>query len=249
MTAIKIAIANIALFLILKVVWLFSPGLIGSVAGWLALPSDVAGFAKAPWTALTYMFVHLNFWHLLVNSLWLAWFGSLLEHIAGSRWLVADFLAGGIAGAASYLLLTTAIPVEADAILIGSSAATLSVVAATLISAPDKKMKLPLIGRCPLKWFAAAGLGIFLCASLEMSASQTAAHFGGLAAGTASAFLWRIITRRRMEVMKAMTRDRMTHLSLIEKARRSGYASLSHNERLELFKLSSRTASRQAPAR
>lgn len=249
MTAVRLTIANIALFLILKVTWLFSPELIDTVVGMLALPSEATAFAERPWTAATYMFVHLDFWHLLVNILWLTWFGVLLGHIAGARWVVADYLAGGIAGAASYALLATTLPVEHGTVLVGASAATLSVVAATLISAPDKKISIPFIGPFPLKWLAAAGLGIFVCASLDMSAPQTAAHIGGLAAGCASALLWRVITRRRMATMKALARERITHRSIVEKARRSGYASLTREERLKLFNLSAHSHTRRAPAR
>lgn len=248
MTAVRLTIANIALFLILKVTWLLTPDIIDPVVGMLALPSDAAAFAGRPWTAVTYMFLHLDFWHLLVNVLWLTWFGVLLGHIAGARWVVADYIAGGVAGAASYMLVTSAFPSATAAMLVGASAATLSVVAATLISAPDKKISLPVIGHFPLKWLAATGLGIFVCASLDMSVSQTAAHLGGLAAGCASALLWRTLTRRRMEVMKTAARERIAQRSLVEKARRSGYASLSRDERLQLFNLSSRNDHRRAPA-
>lgn len=240
MTAIRLIIANIAMFLILKVTWLFSPEVIDQAVGMLALPSGASRFATLPWTAFTYMFLHFDFWHLLVNVLWLAWFGALLGHIAGGRWVIADYLAGGIAGAASYLFLTSALPVEADTVLVGASAATLSVVAATLISAPEKKVEIPFIGPLPLKWLAAAGLGVFVCASLDMSAGQTAAHLGGLATGIISGIIWRTATRRQMRRMKALARDRLIQLSLVKKARQSGYASLSRDERLQLFNLSSR---------
>lgn len=232
----------------MKVTWIFAPVLVDRIVEGMALPSGTAAFATAPWTAATYMFVHLDFWHLLVNVLWLAWFGALLDHIAGGRWVLTDYIIGGVAGAASYLALTSAIDVKPEAMLIGASAATLSVVAATLISAPDKKIDIPLIGLFPLKWLAAVGLCVFVGASLDMSYAQTAAHLGGLAAGSASALAWRITTRRRMRRMKALARDSMTRKWLVEKARRSGYASLSQHERLQLFNLSARDHARKAPA-
>lgn len=249
MTAIRLIIANIALFLILKVTWLFSPGLIDQAIGMLALPSGACRLTPLPWTVFTYMFLHFDFWHLLVNVLWLAWFGALLGHIAGGRWVIADYFGGGIAGAVSYISLTSALPVDAGTVLVGASAATLSVVAATLISAPDKKVEIPFLGSLPLKWLAATGLGVFVCASLDMSAGQTAAHLGGLATGLISGMIWRTVTRRQMRRMKALARDRLTQLNLVEKARQSGYASLSRDERLQLFNLSSRDSRPRQTAR
>lgn len=247
MTAVRIIIVNFAIFLSIKGIWLITPGLAETIINALALPSTFGEAAAAPWSVLSYMFVHIDFWHLLVNALWLAWFGSLLERIAGWRWMLTDIIAGGLAGAVSYLTLPLAVGGTEPTLLLGASAATLAVISATLVSAPDKRIQMPLIGTVSLKLLSAAGLGIFVCASLEMTAAQTAAHAGGLVAGTISAFIWKHLSRRKMEQMKALTRERVTHMSLVEKARRSGYASLSRNEQLKLFDLSNRDTTRHAP--
>ena len=41
-----------------------------------------------------------------------------------------------------------------------------------------------------------------------------------------------------METMKNLTRNRLDHLALIDKVNRSGYSSLSRQEQLRLFNLS-----------
>ena len=248
MTAIRIIIINFVIFLSIKGIWLVAPDLAESTINALALPSALNEAAAAPWSVISYMFVHIDFWHLLVNALWLAWFGSLLERIAGWRWTLADIIAGGLAGAVSYLALPLAIAGTEPAILLGASAATLSVISATLVSVPDKRIHIPVFGSVSLKVLSAVGLGVFICASLEMTAAQTAAHAGGMAAGAFSAFIWKRHSRRKMEQMKARTRERVTQMSLVDKARRSGYASLSRNEQLKLFNLSSRNTTRQAPS-
>lgn len=248
MAAIRIIIINFVIFLSIKGIWLVTPELAEQIINALALPSTFGEAAATPWSVVSYMFVHIDFWHLLVNALWLAWFGTLLERIAGWRWVLADIMAGGLAGAISYLALPLTAGDSGPALLLGASAATLAVVSATLVAAPDKRIRIPLIGTVSFRLLSAAGLCIFVCASVEMTAAQTAAHAGGLAAGIISAFTWKRISRRKMEQMKALTRERVTHMSLIDKARRSGYASLSRNEQLKLFDLSNRGTTRQAPS-
>ncbi len=244
MTAIRIIIADIAIFLALKGIWLFAPEDTESVVGTLALPSSLPELARAPWSVLSYMFVHIDFWHLLVNTLWLAWVGTLLERIAGTRFMTACFIAGGAAGAVCYILLPHSLSGAEPAWLLGASAAIFSVTGATLVSTPDKRMEVPLLGAISLKLIACIGAAIFLCASIEMTAAQTAAHAGGLTAGIISAAIWKSLSRCKTEAMKALARERIAQMALIEKARRSGYASLSRNEQLKLFNLTDKRTMR-----
>ena len=102
----RLAIANIAVFLVLKLLWLTAPdGTVDAIVNLLALPSTPGQLIHTPWAMLTYMFIHIDFWHLVINCLWLAWFGALLSEVAGSRWLLADFLAGGLAGALMFMIV------------------------------------------------------------------------------------------------------------------------------------------------
>lgn len=234
----RLAIANIAVFLVLKLLWLTAPdGTVDAIVNLLALPSTPGQLIHTPWALLTYMFIHIDFWHLVINCLWLAWFGALLSEVAGSRWLLADFLAGGLAGALMFMIVAP-MASAGSACLLGSSAAVFAVITATLISAPQKRVTLALIGAFSLRWIAAVGMILFFLASIEMEPSQTAAHLGGIAVGIISSIIWRLHTRRDMETMKNLTRNRLDHLALIDKVNRSGYSSLSRQEQLRLFNLS-----------
>ena len=52
----------------------------------LALPADLDILATRPWTLITYMFLHKSFIHILVNILWLYWFGKVfLEYLDGKK--------------------------------------------------------------------------------------------------------------------------------------------------------------------
>lgn len=247
LTALRLVIANVAVFFAVKMVWMLAPAGIDGVVAALALPASAGDFIARPWTLLSYMFLHISFWHMLVNVLWLAWFGVLLERVAGWRTVLADYVAGGVAGAFCYML-SAAITGGGDGgtQLAGASAATFAVVTATVISAPDRRIDFLFGSGIPLRWVAVAGLALFACASLEMSATQTAAHCGGIAAGCVSALVWRSVTRRRMEMMKSAARERLAHHTLIEKARRSGYASLTRSEKLRLFRYTDSETQRAA---
>ncbi|TFH37782.1 MAG: rhomboid family intramembrane serine protease, partial [Bacteroidia bacterium] len=72
----KLIYINTALFLffvILKIVGtLFNAEDIEStILGYLAAPASLDRLISRPWTVFTYMFLHLEFFHLLFNMLWL----------------------------------------------------------------------------------------------------------------------------------------------------------------------------------
>lgn len=232
---------NVAIFAVMKIAWLLTPSTAVSmerIVGWLALPATWGELTAVPWTVVTYMFTHLDFWHLFVNCLWLAWFGCLLGDIAGGRQVAVNYLGGGITGALLYVSFNSGFIPGADACLVGASAATLAVITATLVAEPGRRVKITLIGTFSLRKIAVAGAVIFLLASLEMAPSQTAAHLGGILAGGIWAAVWRLYNRRHMRLMQQRTRSRLARIELLEKARRNGYSSLTESEKLSLFNLS-----------
>jgi membrane associated rhomboid family serine protease len=233
----RLVIVNIMIFLVLKLLWLFSPAVVEEMVGVLTLPAAWANAVKVPWTLLTYSFVHVDFWHLLINCLWLAWFGTLLKEIAGTRWVLTNFFAGAIAGALCFIAGSAVYAPQSNASLIGASAAVFAVVSATMISAPSKRVKLAYIGSFSLRAIAAVGMALFFLASLEMAPSQTAAHVGGIAVGVVASLVWRRYTRRHIASMKSVAKTRLEHLSLVEKVNRNGYSSLTREEQLRLFNL------------
>lgn len=73
-----------------------------------------------PWTVVTYMFLHADFWHILFNMLGLFFFGPRLEARLGGRRFLGLYFASGIAGA----LLSLFTP---HAAILGASGATFGV--------------------------------------------------------------------------------------------------------------------------
>lgn len=75
---------------------------------------------EAPWTVVTYMFLHANLWHLLFNMLSLVFFGPRLEGELGGRDFLLLYFISGIAGA----LLSFVTPFVA---IVGASGAVFGV--------------------------------------------------------------------------------------------------------------------------
>ena len=72
---------------------------------WLALPSDPILFITRPWTLLSYMFMHADFWHLFWNMLVLFFAGRLFTEYLGEQRLLTVYLYGGIAGGMLFFIL------------------------------------------------------------------------------------------------------------------------------------------------
>jgi len=171
----RLLIANLA-------VWgLFALGILprGAIE-WLgfAVPTS---FLR-PWTAVTYMFVHVGFGHLFTNMLVLFFFGPPLENHWGSRFFLKFYLACGLGGAAFHLLLGSLIgPVP----MIGASGAIFGLLLAFAMNWPDAKIYLYFLFPVPAKWFVGI-LGAFtLFATVQGGGGGVAhwAHLGGLVTG------------------------------------------------------------------
>jgi len=65
-------------------------------ANLLLIPADVLA---RPWTPITYMFLHGDFWHILFNMIVLFFFGPRLEATLGSRKFLGLYFVSGLTAA------------------------------------------------------------------------------------------------------------------------------------------------------
>ncbi|MFQ5663148.1 MAG: rhomboid family intramembrane serine protease [Terriglobia bacterium] len=92
----KLILVNAAIFLGLAVLGGFSRPLVAGLVGLLGVvPRDVV-FGLRLWQPLTYLFLHLGFWHLFFNMFALWMFGSPLERDWGSRRFLRYYLLTGV---------------------------------------------------------------------------------------------------------------------------------------------------------
>jgi membrane associated rhomboid family serine protease len=116
-----------------------------------------AAILTQPWSVLTYMFVHLDLFHVLFNMLVLFFFGPPLEDRWGPSEFIKFYLICGVGGAVLSLLFW-------DQRIIGASAAVYGVMLAFAMYWPDNPVYIWGIFPVKAKWLVGflVGLSLFL---------------------------------------------------------------------------------------
>ncbi len=255
---------NILVFLIIGLIavaeFLFKTNT--SVASWLvrqlSMPANLEILAYKPWTIITYMFLQREVFHILFNLLWLYWMGMIFMDFLNKRQFIFTYLAGGIAGALLYLLAYNTLPAFSDltqkSFLLGSSASVMAIVIGTATLVPDYTIRLLLFGAVRLKYLAIAYFVFDIIGMGGGNPGGSIAHIGGAILGFVfikqlnnGSDLSRILKKRsKLKVVpnKSNTRsetiqtDQDTIDNILDKISKSGYESLSKNEKDALFKAS-----------
>jgi membrane associated rhomboid family serine protease len=179
---------NIGVFLILHIFFVFfylfaAEGKIDSLTEWLAVPADISALIYRPWTIISYMFLHKDFFHILFNLLWLYWFGKIFLTFLDEKKLLSLYLLGGISGAGLYIISYNLIPVlhqqAGMSIAMGASAAVMAIVIATATYQPDYVINIVLIGPVKIIWVALAGFILSSLVDFSMNTGGKIAHIGG----------------------------------------------------------------------
>lgn len=184
----RLIIINVAICILITLFKAFSPpssGIFDSVLSNIAIPGSFYSFIYKPWTAVTSMFVHIDLWHLLVNMLYLFWFGRIVGDLIGDRHILPLYIYGGLAGNAAYMLSYYVLGSSViGSIAIGASAAVMSLVIVAGIIAPDYILRLILIGEVRLKYVVLVIIVLDLLAiSRASNTGGHIAHLGGLLMG------------------------------------------------------------------
>jgi len=159
-------IINISIWILIQILkvlfFLFnqpeSSAAVQIVLYYFALPAYLPGLMTKPWSLMTYMFLHVDFWHIIFNMLWLYWFGKIfLEYLNGQKlWIV--YLLGGLSGGLFYILAFNIFPVFSTMIpqsfALGASASVMAVVTAISFYVPQYSIQLLFIGRIRIIYLA-----------------------------------------------------------------------------------------------
>ncbi len=101
----RLILINAAIWIAIGVMRVFSflldvpdSSLTNFIVDYLALPANLESLSSRPWTLLTYMFLHIDFFHFLFNMLWLFWFGKIFLEFLKARQLLLIYLLGGLSG-------------------------------------------------------------------------------------------------------------------------------------------------------
>jgi membrane associated rhomboid family serine protease len=191
---VQLIIINVAVYLIVAVIFVFSTalesaGVFAFIHRLLAIPAPFAEFLQRPWTAVTYAFIHdwTGIFHILFNMLVFYWFGRLFVEYLGSDKLVAVYFLGALAGAVAYLMVYNLIPFYQARIpsggMVGASAAVYAIVVATAALLPDYTFFLLFLGPVRIKYIAAFYIVVSFLGSVGPNEGGNVAHLGGALIG------------------------------------------------------------------
>lgn len=167
----RLIIANVAVFIATLV-----PG----VRDYLGFQPSAA--LVRPWTFITYMFVHGDFWHLFFNMLGLFFFGPPVEERLGGKEFIKYYTICGLIGGAVLAFIFAP-----NSMLIGASGAMYAVMLAFAVFWPDMPIYIWGIFPVKAKWLILAFAAASVLFMITPSGGNTAhwAHVGGFAVGFA----------------------------------------------------------------
>lgn len=189
----KLIIINFSVFVVTALAEAFFPVSYHThMLPWIALPGDLTVFITRPWTLLTYMFVHGGIWHIAWNMIVLYWFGNITGDLLNDRRVLPIYLMGGLAGGILYMASYQFLP-YVGSMAIGASAAVLAILFAAVLTAPEYRMHLLLLGEVRIKYIGLVILFLDLIgtSSTAVNSGGHIAHLGGSLFGLLFVYLLR----------------------------------------------------------
>ncbi|MFA6780517.1 MAG: rhomboid family intramembrane serine protease [Paludibacteraceae bacterium] len=271
-TLTKLIYINLGMFIIIglgsAILTLFNVS--SAWTGFFMLPSQFSALLLKPWSVITYMFLHLNFIHLLFNILMLYWFGNFFLQYYSQKDLVGIYIIGGILGGALYMAAYSIFPYFDGRYgeLTGASAAVMAIIVAIAATAPERPIRLLFFGEVRLKWLAIASIVVSLLNVASENAGGNISHIGGALGGylfvigtrkgwDTTSWVNRVIDffvnifRRRAKMKVTYNRPKSDQEynynkkqeaenidRILDKIKKSGYESLSKEEKRQLFSAS-----------
>ena len=184
---IKLIFVNVAIFLAIHLIgnllWLFniSNG-VNLFISWLALPSSITELIVKPWTLITYMFLHKDLFHLLMNMLVLYFGSQIFNQFLNEKKLLNVYLLGGFSGGVLFVLAFNVFPVFQNSIgipALGASASVMAILIAAAAYVPNFVVRLMFLGNVKLKYIAMVYLALDLIRIQGSNSGGHIAHLGG----------------------------------------------------------------------
>ena len=256
----KIIYLNIIFFVIIKVCssifFLFEINT-NEFFNKLYLPAEINLIKLQPWSIFSFMFIHLNFVHLIFNMLWLYFIGNIFLQWLDEKQLIFIYLFGGISGGLFFVLCYNYIPLLQknieNTLALGASASIFAIMMAITIYKPDHKIQIPFIQKIKLK-----NITIFLTIYyiVSLSGGNTGGYLAHIGGGIFSFIYMKQLDTSKIfkSIFKNSSKfnekdsdyiynqkqnKKNKEIDIIlEKISKSGYKSLSKKEKEILFKSS-----------
>ncbi|HCO68844.1 MAG TPA: rhomboid family intramembrane serine protease, partial [Dysgonomonas sp.] len=159
-TLIQLIGINAAIFLVLtvvKIIGLLFDLYIPDLIQYIGVSSDLGILVRRIWTLITYMFVHYDIWHVLMNMLMLYWFGRIFLMYFTPKNMTALYVLGGLAGAVFYILTFNTIPYfvkQGDSYMVGASASVMAIIFASAFYNKNLELNLFFVLRVKIIYIA-----------------------------------------------------------------------------------------------
>jgi len=249
-------ISNIVVFVLLYGLSVLASTTYHSLFPYVAFVADGVSSLARFWTFVSYSFVHANIWHLLLNMIMLFFVSNLFFTFFTSRQFLFVYFAGALGGSVLYYWSSFFFGMGYG--LVGASAAVMAPLIALATFAPQMEVRLALLGRVKMIYIAAV---IIILDLFQLSSSNVGghlAHLGGALVGFGYIFL----LKRGTDLAKPMKRTAKNKSTfkkvyvnksvekyvtkedtsqkkidaILDKISRSGYESLSKEEKEFLFR-------------
>lgn len=232
------------------------------ILNWFSMPSDINYFLTRPWTIITYGFLHGGFLHLLSNLIVLYFIGNLFIDYFTPKQLLSFYLFGTVFGGLLYMVSYTVFPAlqDSNATLVGASAAVMAIFIGLATYIPNYELSLRFIGFIKLWKLAAFFIILDIIQIPTGNAGGHLAHLGGALFGfiymnqirkgtisitiknpfsdffTRKIKLKTVYKSKKKSVNKATKTNQQQIDLILDKISKSGYDSLSQQEKNLLFK-------------
>lgn len=233
-----------------------------SIENFFEAKASLAGFFSQPWGIITYTFFHGNIMHLLLNMLMIYFVGQMFLRYFRKEDFLTFFLFGSISGAIVFMIFSEILNYHNS--LIGASAAVYAIFFALVAYIPKTKVQLMFLNfNIPLDYIGYFLLGFDVLMILSGdNVGGHISHLGGAAFGflymkqfeKGKDFLGKTIRsiffrQKKMKVHKTQKPPRDDYEfnsqkvdkqrkvdDILDKISRSGYESLTKEEKDFLFK-------------
>jgi membrane associated rhomboid family serine protease len=236
---------------------LFHPGLLD----YMMMPGRPQELLYRLYTPLTYMFAHADLGHAFFNMIYLYFMGQTFSTIVGDKRLWFVYVMGGLAGAAFFFLLMNSFFLGTQDYLMGASAAVTAVAIACAVYAPNMPVNLFFFGTFSLKWVVLVWFLLSTAIDISVNTGGKIAHLGGAIFGLVYAvqlkrgndlsgvFSLRKYLQKKAKQVKVhkaaavrtkIENEEKTLNELLDKINKSGYESLSKQEKQTLQQIASK---------
>ncbi len=232
---------------------------------WFALPANFNDFLSKPWTIITYGFLHTSFIHILFNLIILFFVGNLFVDYFTKKQLLNFYLLGTFFGGVIFISSYNFFPLFVNDIdsnvLLGASAGTSAILIGIATYIPNYSFKIRLIGYVKLWHIATISIILDIIQISGNNAGGHLAHIGGAIFG----FLYvRSASNKELEIFKSFkdlfkrkekplktvyksgnkppkkninkTKNQQEIDAILDKIGKSGYDTLTKEEKEFLFK-------------